>query len=332
MDVRRAIPLGFLVAATGAVGCGPDLAELETEQKALEQEVVVLRHTVEEMRTRMQAMGLMPGGPAAAVAEVGGGEDLSSAIPVVAERQGTLPTFPVFGEPERRDTSDCGYRFYVPWLEPISDQMLEQTGSGRASPVMLLHDGQPLTPHAGPLAYEKSCKFSFRHQPKYLFFSPANAVDNIAGEWTLKLAKEVPLARGDDREMYWVYPGTTLTFSFGKGWDADTWGEMKITLEARLLYVGTPDAPTPRPGAEATASFLGVEESSDDPRLGFEQVADPPDGPWTLELTSPLDGPYILVETLVVGNDQHALVVTAATGGSPAGGDPAGGAAAGGDP
>ena len=325
MDVRRAIPLGLLAALTGPLGCGPDLAQLETEQQALEQEVVVLRHTVEEMRTQMQAMGLMPSGPAAALSEVGGGEDLASAIPVVAERQGTPPTFPVFEAPERRDTSDCGYRFYVPWLEAVSDQMLEQSGSGRASPVLLLHDGKALTPHAGPLAYEKSCKFSFRHQPRYLFFSPANAVDNIAGEWTMKLADEVPLARGDDREMFWVYPGTTLTFTFGSAWDADAWGEMKVNLDARLLYVGTPESPTPRPGAQATASFLGIEESSDDPRLGFEQVVPAPDGPWTLALTSPSDGPYILVETLVVGNDQHSLVVSAAVGGARVGGAPAAG-------
>lgn len=318
MDVGRAVPLGTLVALALSTGCGPDLAELETEQKALEQEVVVLRRTVEEMRTQMQAMGLMPSGPAAATSEVGGGENLASSITVNVERQGQIPTFPVLPEPERRDSSDCGYRFYVPWLESISDQVLEQSGSGRASPIVLLHDGKALTPHAGPIAYEKSCKFSFRHQPRYLFFSPANAVDNTGGEWTMKLATDVPLARGDDREMYWVYPGTTMTFTFSKGWDADTWGEMKVSLDARLLYVGTPETPTPHPSVSATASFLGVEESSDEPRLGFETVPEIPDGPWTLDLTSPSDGPYILVETLVIGNDQHSLVVSAPETGSTA--------------
>jgi hypothetical protein len=324
MDVRPAgaARLCVLGVVAGSVGCGPDLAQLETEQQALEQEVVVLRRTVEEMRTQMQAMGLMPSGPAAASSEVGGGEDLSNAIRVTAERQGEIPTFPVFPEAERRDSTPCGYRFYVPWLESISDQVLEQTGSGRASPILLLHDGKALTPHAGPLAYEKSCKFSFRHQPRYLFFSPANAVENIGGEWTMKLATDVPLARGDDRAMYWVYPGTTLSFTFSRGWDSDAWGEMKVSLDARLLYVGTPEAPTPRPSSPATASFLGAEESSDDPRLGFEHVPEAPDGPWTLDITSPSDGPYVLVETLVIGNDQHSLVVSAATGEAAPEGDP----------
>jgi hypothetical protein len=317
MDVRRSI----LVLALGA-GCGSDLAKLETEQQALEEEVVVLRRTIDEMRSQMQVMGLMPSGPAAAPTEVGGGQDLATTIPVTAKRTGKVPTFPPLEPPERRDTTECGYRFFVPWLEPISDQLLEQSGSGRASPLLLLHDGKTLAPHAAPLAYEKACKFSFRHQPRYLFFSPASSVDNIAGEWTLRLAADVPLARGDDREMYWVYPGTRLDFEFGSGWDTETLGEMKVTLDARLLYVGTHESPTPRPGAPATASFLGIESSSNDPKLGFEQVPPPPDAPWTLSLVSPADGPYILVETLVVGNDQNSLVVTAATGGPAPGGEP----------
>ncbi|MEQ1501160.1 MAG: hypothetical protein ABMB14_02970 [Myxococcota bacterium] len=306
--------LGITVALPGG-GCGPDLARLETEQASLEQQVSVLAKDVEEMRTQMQLMGMLPGGPAAA-AQTTGGDDLASQIDVRAERQGAIPELGALAEPERRESTDCGYRFYVPWLESISDQQLEQTGSGRASPVLLRQNGKELASHAAPAAYEKGCRFSFRHQPKYLFFSPLDTVDNIAGDWTIALSPEVPLARGDDREMYWVYPGTTLTFTFSSGWDAEKWGEMKVDLDARLLYTGTAAEPAPRPGASATVSFLGVEESGEDNRLGFSRTPEPPDGAWTLDITSPSDGPFVLVETLTIGNDDHSVVVTAPTGGA----------------
>ena len=43
-----------------------------------------------------------------------------------------------------------------------------------------------------------------------------------------------------------------------------------------------------------------------------EPQAIPGSGPWTLEVSSPKDGPFVLLETLLVGNDRHVLVVTAA--------------------
>jgi hypothetical protein len=141
-------------------------------------------------------------------------------------------------------------------------------------------------------------------------------VDAVQGTWTMALAPEVPLPRSDDRPMYWVYPGTTLTFSFDRGWD-ESWGPLTVRLDARVLHTGTPDAPTPRKDVPATASVLGFEQSSADPRLGFENTPEPPDGPWTIEVSSPSNGPFVLVETLVVGNTEHSLIVTADAAGSP---------------
>ncbi|MEQ1567051.1 MAG: hypothetical protein ABMA64_15540 [Myxococcota bacterium] len=293
-----------------ASGCGPDLARLETEQQALEQEVAVLRKKVEEMRVQVKAMGVAPSGPTTdATAEIGG-DDLAQTLRFTAERVGDPPALPPLSPPERRDATDCGFRIGLPWLEAISDQALEQTGSGRASPIVLFHAGRALTGHAGPNAYEKTCKFSFRHQPKYLFLSPEDSVENVQGTWTAALAPEVPLPRADDRPMYWTYPGTTLTLSFASGWD-EAWGPMTVRLDARVLHVGTPEAPAPRNDVPATVRVLGFEQSETQPRLGFEHTPEPPTGPWTLEITSPSAGPYVLLETLVIGNADHSLVVTA---------------------
>lgn len=305
---------GLAVLGAGiatVAGCsGPDLAKLEVEQQSLEQEVGVLRKNVDEMRALMEAMGKLPSGPAAAGGQVAE-SDLGSSLDVKVTRDGTAPTFPPLPAPERRDSTPCGYRFYIPWLETISDHDLEQSGAGRASPVELRQDGKALAPHVGPVGFERGCKFAFRHQPKYLFFSPQGDDANVDGAWEMRLSDELPLARADDSDAYWVYPGTTLTFTVDKGWNADLWGQLKVQLDARLMYVGTPEEPAPRPGAQATVAFLGVEESGGDPRLGFESTPEPPDAAWTIDVTSPSDGPYVLIETLVLGNADHALVVVA---------------------
>jgi hypothetical protein len=296
----------------GLLGCGgPDLAELETRQQQLDKEVAVLRQTVAELRGQMQAMGMVPSGPAAGTdMTVTGALDLSGQLELKVERVGEGPVFPPLGEPERRDTTDCGYRFPVPWLEPISDGALEATGSGRASPIQLNLDSRPLTPHAGPVQYEKTCKFAFRHQPRYLFLSPEDTVGNVAGTWEMRLASEVPLPRSDEREMYWVYPGTTLSFRLGP-WNAEEWGELRVELDARVMAVGTPEAPNSRSPSAATATLPSFEAQSEDQKLGFSRTLPAQEGPWTLEISSPEDGPYVLLETLIVGNEKHALVVTA---------------------
>lgn len=291
--------------------CGADLAQLETEERALAEEVAVLRANVEEMRSRMQEMGLVAGGPKVTV-DVEPENDLAGQIPLEVTRTGEPTPFPPLPAPERRDTTECGFRIGASWLEPLSDQALEQAGSGKASPLLLFQDGRAVQPHAGPAAYEKACKFGFRHAPKYLFLSPDGFPEAVGGTWTLGLSPEVPLARGGDgRPMYWVYPGTTLTFEVGAGWDADTWGEMQVTLDARLMYIGAPEAPAPKPGSPATVSFLGFEHAGKEKVFGVEHRPEAvPDGPWTIDLASPVDGPFVLVEILVVGNADYGLVVT----------------------
>jgi hypothetical protein len=296
------------------VGCY-DLAALEAEQQSLEREVEVLRRNVEEMRALMQEMDALPKGPTAGeVAADGDGNDLARAVPLSVERTGTPPRFPPAGAPERRENTACGYRFAVPWLEALSDQALEMGGVGRGSPLVLLQDGRPLTPHAGPLAFERNCRGAFRHQPRFVFFSPADTVENVGGTWTLQLSEEVPVRLGSEGEAYWVYPGTELQFAFDAGWRAEDWGPMRVAFDARLLYVGTPEAPDALGSGEARIAFLDLDQSGKDARLTLTHTPPNPDGPWTLTVSSPADGPYVLIDALTLGNDEHSLVVAAPAG------------------
>jgi hypothetical protein len=312
MIARVAVPVVPVAGwALGMVsGCGPDLARLETEEEALTREVTTLRTDVAEMRSRMEQMGLLPSGPVAAAAAASSGEsDLDQELKVRVTREGTPPTFKDLGAPERRKNTDCGWRFGVEWLQEISDQKLDQSGSGKASPLILMQDGKPLEPHATPQASEKGCGFGFRHMPVYLFFAPQRDAENITGSWSLGLSEDLPMKRGGDKhEVYWVYPGTTLTFAFDQGW-AEEWGVPTVSLDARVLYVGTPESPASQPGSPAVVTFEGREFPSTESKLGLQEVIEPPQGPWTLEIASPSDGPYVLLHTLVVGNEQHARVL-----------------------
>ncbi|MCB9687075.1 MAG: hypothetical protein H6738_16905 [Alphaproteobacteria bacterium] len=292
-------------------GCGPDLAKLETEEEALSREVTTLRGDVDEMRQRMEAMGLLKGGPAAGTNLVPTGDaDLDDLLEVRITREGTPLEFPPLDAPERRGKTNCGYRFGLDWLETLSDKRLEEAGLGKSSPVMLFHNGKPLEAHAQPQAYEKACKGAYQHMPKFLFFSPDGSVDDVTGNWSLGLADDLPMKRGGDgHDVFWVYPGTTMTVTFQGAWERE-WGTPTVTLDARLVYVGTPETPAPQGGSPATVTFAGREESSSQTQLGVQVPIEPPDGPWAIEIASPGDGPFVYVGTLLVGNEEHTRVIS----------------------
>lgn len=295
--------LSWMLAA-----CGPDLSELEVEQQALEREVGVLRTHVEHMRSQMQAMGMLPSGPAGG--QVLGPTDPIEDLAFTVRRLGEPPVLPALPAPERRENTPCGWRFFTPWLDTISDITLERTGSGKASPLLLLHDGTPLTPHAAPPRFEKECGGAFRVQPRYVFFSPS-APDAVGGDWRVALDERVPVPRaGDGRGMYWVFPGTGLEFRFEGAW-REEWGDFSVQFDARLLAVGVPDQPRRQPQSPAEVEVLGERQTALDNRLGLHVDADDPPESWTLTVRSPEHGPWVIVDTLLVGNEDRALVVTA---------------------
>ncbi len=303
-DVGRTAVLTCLLA------CGADLARLEVEQQALEREVGVLSRQVAQIRAQMQDMGMLPRGP------VGGGvvapaEGLAGELAFEVTRDGAVPALPALDDPERRPGTGCGWRFFAPWLDAVSDLTLERTGSGRASPIRLLHDGAPLTPHASVVKFERECSGSFRVQPRYIFFSPRSA-DAVEGAWTTVVNPAIPLPRGGDgRPMYWVFPGTTMTFSFSEGWRTEEWGSFGVRFDARLLAVGERGLPHRQPQAPAEVRVPGQRKAALDNRLGLVAEGPAPRGPWTIEVASPEHGPWVLIETLIVGNEERALVVTA---------------------
>jgi len=289
-------------------GCqSENVTRLEVHQRALDREVDVLSTDLARMRAEMQAIGMIPGGPGGPQLPPANSA-LSGKLSARVERLGQIPALPPLKPPERRQNTECGWRFHTPYLSAISDLNLDKAGGGRSSPIQLLHDGQPLDAHAAPPKFERACAGAFRVQPKYVLFSP-DAADATDGSWALALDPQLPMPRGGDgAPTYWVYPGTTLTVTFDRGWDP-AWGEFAVSVDARLVPVGTAALPNAAPAGTARVNVLGETAASGTNRLGLSATPPAPTDEWTLDVSTPADGPYVLVESLVVGNETTALVV-----------------------
>ncbi len=317
--MRIVLPL-ILALATG---CGSEqLNALETEQKQLRKEYDDLEGNVIALRNEMVGLGLMTEAQANAKAEKpikgkgkgkgkakgkGKGKlgnsnpehNLSDVLAFTAERTGTAPVLPPLMDFVRSETS-CGYTVKVEELQPISDFPLNRDGMGKSSPVIMFEDGVAMPAHAGPEAFEQACAGAYRHAGFLLLFSPSETEELGERKYSIALSEDVPLPRGDDeRPMYWVYPGTTLTITLDKPWD-DAWGNLHLDLAGRILDQVNTHA-TVKAGEFTKDLDGGAFKISEDVSA---------EGPLTIEITSPEDGPYVVLSLLTLGNPDNALVVT----------------------
>ncbi|NCG19605.1 MAG: hypothetical protein GWP91_11410 [Rhodobacterales bacterium] len=298
-------------------GCGSEqLTTLEVEQADLRKEYDDLEGNVVALRNQMVELGLMTQAQANAKAEKatkgkgkgkGKGKmgnsnpkhDLSDVLNFTAERTGTPPQLPPLTDLVRTETP-CGYTVKIEDLQPISDFPLNRDGLGKSSPVVMFEDGEAMASHAGPEAFEEACAGAYRHAGFLFLFSPSQTQEIGERVFSISLAEDIPYARGEDqRPMYWVYPGTTLNITLDQPWD-ETWGEMKLDLSGRVLDQ-----------LEAQAT-LTAGSFSQDISGGAFQISEEitADGPLTISITSPENGPYLVLSLLTIGNPGNALVVT----------------------
>ncbi len=321
MPASRALLPLLLALAVPSAGCGNDakLAELEGKQRDLRTEYDAVAADVEKMRSQLQAMGVLDAEPKAAKAgkgKAGGGKakgkvgyptpknNVTAALGITATRTGTTPGLPALPEIQRGEDTPCGWKFQVKEIQPISDYQVNAAGLGKAGPVMLLEDGKPLASHALPADYEGQCAGAFRHAGFLILFSPQGAPEAVEGKkYSIALSEDVPLARGDDgRPIYWIYPGTTLRIETGKAWDP-AWGKLEADLVPHTFGGST--------NYQVTIAGTPIDLPDDQDAPHLHHVVDPvPAGPIIVEISSPADGPYVALQTLTLGNADHAAVVT----------------------
>ena len=101
--------------------------------------------------------------------------------------------------------------------------------------------------------------------------------------------------------MYCVYPGTTVTIAIDSAWQ-ETWGVAKLEIGGRIIDLTSDGVQVTAPGIEETLStggdFVVTKE------LGET------DGGFTIEVSSPENGPYVLLNQIQLGNPDHGLVIS----------------------
>ncbi len=312
----RALWFASFVCITQACG-SLEARRLEAKQAAVEAELAQLHQQAETLDQQMVGLGLLPRPSQRAATRNTGkvkgraqlndhqtpSEALGEAMGVSWGRTGTPSPLPELPELERLPETTCGFKYKIESLKPISDYVLNRADLGKASPVVLFEDDQPLPAHAYPRDFQDRCAGAFRHAGFVILFSPTGSgpedVENH--RYRMGLAPDLPLKRGDDdREMFWVYPGTTVTFSFSRGWDPE-WGPLWVDLSGKTS--GPTEAPLVVRVAEEEHKFF-----KDNVFVSTQPT--PPEEPWTLQIESPPEGPYFLLDLLTVGNPEQAAVVT----------------------
>lgn len=294
-----------------------EVRRLEAKQGAVETELAQLHEQASALDQQMVGLGLLPK-PAQRAEPRNAGkvkgraqlndhqtptEAVGEAMPVSWARTGTPSPLPELPERERVPETACGFKYKIESLKPISDYVLNRADLGKASPVVLFEDDQPLAAHAYPRDFQDRCAGAYRHAGFVILFSPTGAGPESVEthRYHIEHAPDLPLKRGDDgREMFWVYPGTTLTFSFSRGWDPE-WGPLWVDLSGKSS--GPTDAPL-------VIRFAGEEHRFFKDNVFLSTQPEPPTEPWTLEIESPAEGPYFLLDLLTLGNPKHGAVVT----------------------
>ncbi|MDP2307609.1 MAG: hypothetical protein Q8P18_16420, partial [Pseudomonadota bacterium] len=172
----------------------------------------------------------------------------------------------------------------APALGFLSDEALTTLGLGPVSPVTASLGDTPMRAHRDP--DPRACTQSFSHAPDGLFLSPARQLQSP--RFTLGLADSLPLSSATGVPTWWVYPGSSLTFSFDSAWEPGPW---MARVRARILGSG---------GAtlEAGGSRVGLLPAG---RVHMASIVGPaPTGPWELTLHAE-PGAWVVVDALAVG-------------------------------
>lgn len=250
------------------------------------------------LATAIQESGALGGGPIkearapitpTSVARVGAGPDIA---PV---------TF-------KRTPTPCGYIASTPQFAALGDGALAAAGLGPVSPVVVTQDGTPLQPHAARATFADACGGGYAHFGREIRLAPNDTAD-APHTFAVGLAETLTVRTGQGDEAMWVYPGTTVQWTFDappEGAPGEEAG--RLAVEARVRVIGAGEAFLRAGGAEARLgrpADLPADMASGAPVTAAARVTPSGGaGPWTLEITSPPGGPWLVVEGVALGDGE----------------------------
>jgi len=205
-------------------------------------------------------------------------------LPDTIRRVGNPPKAPQLGKPELRGDG-CRRVIQTGAFDAISDDELARRGVLGASPVVV---------RQGELVFEHVAERSEECAPQAWFAEGAIQIATPdKGPVKVSLAKRAPILGPNGQPAYWVYPGTSLELSFPSAF--------KEPEEAFEVYAQAAGF-----GGDGGVPTLEVEDQAvemDSFRGWVHGVIHPPapKKAWSLRLSSPEDGPWLLVRNITVG-------------------------------
>lgn len=199
-------------------------------------------------------------------------------VPATVVRTGDPPALPpaawVAGE------EPCAGSVATPGFEFLGKRALGLVLPGVESPIEVWEGGAPLD---SPLK-KGACSGSAVHRVGFV----VSRREANGGPLALRWSEAVP-AGSSANPAYWVFPGTSLTWTFAAPF-AEPPATISLTAAALGAGVGA---------ARLVAGEVGVAIPVSD-GAAAATMSPPAEQGWTLSVTSPSDGPYLLLRTLRV--------------------------------
>lgn len=212
--------------------------------------------------------------------------------PARFERLGEGPAAPDLSLAE--PAPGCGWTLPAPDWAPVSTEALDRAGHPGASPVVVRSEGLEVARADRTDGCEGSLNFEEGElQLRY---------DGSLEGFELGLSDATEIAREDTLPATWVYPGTSLELTFDEPWPYEDETFEVFALAATFGATGVP------PVLEVAGRSTPFETFGQ----RAWQAVDPPaprGGPWTLRISSPPDGPWLLIQNLAVGAAPHTAHV-----------------------
>ncbi len=211
--------------------------------------------------------------------------------PARITREGT-PVPPALG-PIRPPANGCVHRVALPGLKAASNLALFQDlGLLWSSPVRLDAPGATLTPHSNG----STCDNGYTHGPDGLVLRLAegSSLEGLSATWEQEPSRVVDVKGAAAREIAWVLPGTTTRVQFDLPWRDGA--AFDVGAHVRVIASASTAAP-----ATLSAGGVSLEVPAEVANAVFVLEGVRADGPWELRLTTPPDGPLLLLHDLGLG-------------------------------
>ena len=145
------------------------------------------------------------------------------------------------------------------------------------------------------------CAGAFGHTGPGVWFSPSGSPEAASQHtYTVALDDQVPIKRVDDSKVYWVYPGTELRFDFTEPWNVEERGAFSVTSD---VYLAGIQKASQAPKVVVNGRTIDIEKPKGQRKRKLIAINDmeAPKGPWSIVYSSPEDGPFMVVQTLWLG-------------------------------